>query len=1119
MSKIKQTDHGAEQFTRWFPLPSANYNAAELSVMHPQLLDCAGIDGRFEGALRSFPGFRAVGIAEAYHNVDTGEALGPMLVGPHHTHVRPALEITYDTASENPTVSYDLENLTLTLVDGSGTTVRPLAAVGWTTALLKDWFDTAAPSGWSAVLSTDEDGTTKMGALAPMEGNVGTVDGSATDFTLEAMDWVHWPMKYDGQTQKIQFFKYIEFLKEASFSDLGNRSGMVSGFVMFWKDYEGPLLADTPGMSDDDDPRSGQDLVVFLYYDDEAYPLPYRDLSAYTNTATKEAGWRVRILTPNEYNPASAGIRDTEATSFTTMDVTAWGTAAYLCNTHGLADDDNAAVNLGQVWGSSNPASSVADEDTVEGTNAVLEWDMTYHYPRLRQMGPVLLTGSEPKLVTAATGTTDGVPTIATVGGKIGFQGAGGSELAIRVGVSFYNSKTNSRSLMYEQDVVVINPGAVQCLYARINIHEDTWDLYDRIEVWRSPAGATGVLFREHTRALGSAPPAFDAAIDPSADVSQFVVTWGVLDVTAATWNARLTINTYRGAFIVEGLDNYGVMQQLPFNGVYEFAANPPTDCSRLLVDNQICYAVASAGTPYFHWVPPRLRWTSLAIPNPENFADAYNLWRPDEHCGMVYDLVKAGDTIFILGTRTVVATRRSGSRLAISAVGDDYAPVTRRAWTVGGDTLFMLTKEGIVAMSGIDGSITPIQSLNRALLSYEGWGQELLQDIAERDSIDIGMAYDEAGGCLFIWNVKRQEAFVYWSATGRTTRLYDFTFQWATRGYMFSPGMMALRSFLAGSWTQGQSSQGAHFEIYFPDFTPGVSAEQDTGGLLTGTAKGMMGETLVLDGGVPTNLDATVRTGVVTSFTHYSGALYRVTKDVGLVISSAAKTRLRRRLLGSTVHVFTADGQGHARGWIDEVNFPSDTSFEYVVNLPTKTTPPLSQFGEGVTYSVAPVVVRVVPAFVTTENQEIGNDKTLISGQIKMDVVAVRKFASDSSAQSVDWIGTADAIGLNAIGAGLRLIESSLEDADSYGPSNLEFNPDPQFAYRIPFDAPGRLEEITRDRITPDRQEGKTAFKLQFSGNHVTTGLELYCSGVQVELQALRLIGIIKPSARRSET
>ena len=70
-----------------FVAPSADYSKADTKITDPLLVEACGIDGRFSGGLRSFPGFRALGLNEAYRDAG-GNCYGPLLVGPGINHAR-----------------------------------------------------------------------------------------------------------------------------------------------------------------------------------------------------------------------------------------------------------------------------------------------------------------------------------------------------------------------------------------------------------------------------------------------------------------------------------------------------------------------------------------------------------------------------------------------------------------------------------------------------------------------------------------------------------------------------------------------------------------------------------------------------------------------------------------------------------------------------------------------------------------------------------------------------------------------------------------------------------------------------------------------------------------------
>lgn len=1032
-----------------FTVPSADYSVSPEKISAPLLMECAGIDPRFKGTLRSFPGFASLGINDSYM-LESGLAAGPLLVGPG---------ITHEDASGNP-------------------------------------------------------------------------------------DWQHWQMKLPkGSSNPIKLFKYIEFKRDVTSSDV------ISGFVIALP-YTGPLnpagvanvnKAGLPywhgtGFDDELTPY----VLAFLYWDTLYYTTP-RNFS-------KGPGWRIRILSPQKgyYDLLDGSTTGTETVFvefFGALDVSCWAQFGYIAGNMNFTDNTAADRNDWdgyQSFGCSSTLSTFDGYDYTQGP-AVLYYDNARKYVRVREMGPQILASQTPTFLDAADVTppidTPGELVIQTGGTAAtnGLINSLGSPAVCTVAVSFFNNTTNLRSDMQLDRTVILPADTRLYLVGRASLHEDLWNNFDTIELWRSPIGQPGVLYKENSFALGTL-PAYDADKDEDASHRSFLITYGLGSTTTQTAEAAIQADytpgtNYRYDFVSAGVSTYGLMMQPMYDGVWEFTAKPPHDGNKLLVHQDTCFMVNglvyNSNTPY---VRPRMRWSSLIIPRPENFADTDNNYFPDEEVGLVYGICRAGDMYFVPGTRCTLSFRRNGDRLAFSNVGENLAPVSRFAYTVGGNRYFVLTKEGIYVVDANDGSVQPMEALNHELLADERWGRELLMNFDQMIP-SIGLEYDESGDVLIVRNLNRSEAVLVSMKTGFVTKVHDFPWTLSTQGQSpshtadgtaWSEGERVSKAFFVGeqSLTQGQNVNDPYFDIFYIDFAPDRPVSSSTY-YYSQRPVTMHGDPGVVEfNGSPSfgRVEGSLLSGDIYEVLTESGGESKFKIDVELGgQADLMLDRLQRKLLGGFVHLFSEDGETHVRRQIHWIEADADTRATFVL-YPALSAAEITAL-DGGRYAVCPVVVRVIPPII----QSNGNMANVSSGSILMDVLAVR---SAKPVAGVTWVNVADAVNMQMFAVGYDRESRDLAVADSYGgygTQDVAFSlgtDDVTGNYIVAFPSPpppGRFKEVERTRVTPSRYESETAFGLRFNTTTGCVGVEAYPTATLLELHSLKIAVNIQPGNRRS--
>jgi hypothetical protein len=949
------------------------------------------------------------------------------------------------------------------------------------------------------------------------------------------ISWKHLPIYLTaGSDERVKFIKALELTKGAG------TSATVSGFVMMIP-YHGPMW-DGASAYNKGLPRTGYEaaygvvryVVVYVYWDDAEYTVTAG------GSETKSAGWRARILNQSCTGTSLPGT-EVSAQAPTNMDVAYEGQLGYITNPDVCGTD-------AQYWGS--PYRVASDErDNVTGIGAMY-YDSDLSYVTFRSFGDGFAEAEQPRFDKHEYGDADsgriyrydthliGDP---GEGGRGDFLTAGDTNETFTVGVTLYRTTDANRTQMYSEDHVTILAGSTSMLaHTFLFLHESIWSAgWDRVELWRSVRNGAGLLFRESYSDL-PALPAYDATQDgPDSEYRRFLVIWGAASIALARWDiSHITAEDWweegkwRDACLKDGKPDSQLLNQEYYDYVFEYDGDPPSNATRVSIDNQVSMVIDAKGdnsdetTSARPVVPPFLRWSSLGIPNPEKYSDTENRWRPDAPIGMVYGLETAGDTTFVVGTRGITATRRVGSRMSFNRLEGDLAPVNRWCYCVAAGRLVTLSRGGVFLINGYDNSITPMLTANRLLLGSDEWGSELTK---ESQSLypAIGIAFDPSGNCLYIWNSNRLECLCVWLTTGYVTRLFDFPWTMGVQGVVPTvrfdsggtryDGHYGERAYFLGergaTETHESADEERYVDLYYGDFSPEVLMRTDDVreyGCYT------------MHGRIGRQWNGTEEASIEL----LNGTIVVMDREYVVVASQASDygtdivKELNRRLVGGYLHLWNSEDTLHVRRQILGVTtYESGGTHYFKVYIgPTLSLAAATALSGG-TWSLAPVTMRVIPSLVSVEDSTQGQWYSIVSLGSQLDFVATRG-VMPSSGTGPNY--TADVTGMKIYAVGWRLNDALLTDEGSYGPDAPVYNPSILKVLEWgesanPYTSLGRIREVVRTAVTASRKNKDTTTALQFAGDDVTGGLEAYPSGVQVALRGIRLNGNILAGSRRT--
>jgi hypothetical protein len=167
------------------------------------------------------------------------------------------------------------------------------------------------------------------------------------------------------------------------------------------------------------------------------------------------------------------------------------------------------------------------------------------------------------------------------------------------------------------------------------------------------------------------------------------------------------------------------------------------------------------------------LSWGSLTEYAPEQFriTDSTTLGSGQDE--KILSLTTAGDFAFAVGDTGIYRIVRNGNLLGINTVQNMAGGVGRYSNIGVGNTLYFVTKTGLWAVDGPSGQTQIISAMDRVITD------EWLTTLS-----DIRMCYDQRLGCMFMYNSNSsvQEAHLMWN-NGMITSLKDMNFSHCTQG------------------------------------------------------------------------------------------------------------------------------------------------------------------------------------------------------------------------------------------------------------------------------------------------------------------------------------------------
>lgn len=171
--------------------------------------------------------------------------------------------------------------------------------------------------------------------------------------------------------------------------------------------------------------------------------------------------------------------------------------------------------------------------------------------------------------------------------------------------------------------------------------------------------------------------------------------------------------------------------------------------------------------------IPESLVWSTLVLPEPENFPPE-NAYKVDDPAERFFALTPVGDHLFGVTNASIYRASRAGSDLAINRLQYRLGGVSRYGQTGVGNSLFIVTTSGMKEVDGNTGELRSVTAFDRVILDDSEWAESLGNVFVE---------FDSKIGALVVLNTSRQECYLLWESTGAVTKLVDVPWTFITSG------------------------------------------------------------------------------------------------------------------------------------------------------------------------------------------------------------------------------------------------------------------------------------------------------------------------------------------------
>jgi len=217
------------------------------------------------------------------------------------------------------------------------------------------------------------------------------------------------------------------------------------------------------------------------------------------------------------------------------------------------------------------------------------------------------------------------------------------------------------------------------------------------------------------------------------------------------------------------GLTDIALVQQDMFDPWADPVIAPPKGSACAFYEGSL-FAAKISGEQGFYWSNPYKE-------APEEFGANYK-FDGSGGDGDTLRFLEVASHLIAVCEAAIYRITKNGGQISVVKLTDSYVPVRKECITRVGNTLLLLTVQGIVGLDVNTGAIELYSHADRIL--HEQWSLPFTLPAEEDDeSVDVStsfdwltMAHDDALGCTFILHPEKFETLCIWSTTKGVTLL-----------------------------------------------------------------------------------------------------------------------------------------------------------------------------------------------------------------------------------------------------------------------------------------------------------------------------------------------------------
>ena len=171
-----------------------------------------------------------------------------------------------------------------------------------------------------------------------------------------------------------------------------------------------------------------------------------------------------------------------------------------------------------------------------------------------------------------------------------------------------------------------------------------------------------------------------------------------------------------------------------------------------------------------------RVMWSPPEKFDLENFRGALTgeMYRQPDVGDKILTLKRAGDFVIAAAQRGFIRLHKSGAFVAVNPVSAEWGIESRDGIAAVGSRVLFATAQGLMEVDAASLRISAIGAMRRVLTTADYWRNSLASVI---------MAYDSALGAIILFNSSTEEMYLLWPETGGVTSLEDCPFVHGVEG------------------------------------------------------------------------------------------------------------------------------------------------------------------------------------------------------------------------------------------------------------------------------------------------------------------------------------------------